>query len=53
MGSEERLNLKLLELPRCEANVVLRNTKDAQHYEEDVQAAWALVARAGLQASCC
>ena len=44
MGSEECLNLKLLELPRCEANVVLRNTKDAQHYEEDVQTAWALVA---------
>ena len=53
MGSEECLNLKLLELPRCEANVVLRNSKDAQHYEEDVQAAWALVAGAGLQASCC
>ena len=44
MGSEERLDFKLLEFPCCEATVVLRNAKDAQHYEEDVQAARALVA---------
>ena len=44
MGSEERLNFKLLEFPCCEATVVLRNGKDTQHYEEDVQAAGALVA---------
>ena len=44
MSSEERLNFKLLEFPCCEATVVLRNAKDAQHYEEDVQAARALVA---------
>ena len=44
MGSEERLDFKLLEFPCCEAAVVLRNAKDTQHYEEDVQAARALVA---------
>ena len=44
MSSEERLNFELLEFPGCEATVVLRNAKDTQHYEEDVQAPRALVA---------
>ena len=44
MSSEKRLNFKLLEFPCCEAAVVLRNAKDTQHYEEDVQAPGALVA---------
>ena len=44
MSSEERLNFELLEFPCCEATVVLRNAKDTQHYEEDVQAPRALVA---------
>ena len=44
MSSEERLDFKLLKFPRCEATVVLRNAKDTQHYEKDVQAPGALVA---------
>ena len=48
MSSEKSLNFKLFELPSCEPRVVLWYGEDAEHDEEDVEAARPSVTRARL-----